>query len=153
MSSVPLGTPEEVYAKVYNATALMVTWKPVQNTRESMRGKLKGYKVCLCSQLNFLYLVCREKRNESFIFLFIFFFLSLNFVTCSKLKRRHYDVMNFIEFISEIFFRTFINIRLFILITYYRLYINNDLRLKSADSLHIMENMSNAWSNKHLVAQ
>ncbi|CAG5135524.1 unnamed protein product, partial [Candidula unifasciata] len=42
---MPLGAPDKVLADVYNATALMITWSPVPNTRESMKGKLKGYKI------------------------------------------------------------------------------------------------------------
>uniref|UniRef100_A0A0B7AM68 Contactin n=1 Tax=Arion vulgaris TaxID=1028688 RepID=A0A0B7AM68_9EUPU len=42
---VPLGAPQTVLADVYNATALMITWSPVPNNKESVRGKLKGYKI------------------------------------------------------------------------------------------------------------
>ncbi|CAL1529097.1 unnamed protein product [Lymnaea stagnalis] len=42
---MPLGAPENVKAKVFNGTALLVTWTPVSEKRESARGKIKGYKI------------------------------------------------------------------------------------------------------------
>ncbi|XP_012936570.1 contactin [Aplysia californica] len=42
---LPLQAPEEVKADPYNATALMVRWKPIPNNRVSARGNLKGYKI------------------------------------------------------------------------------------------------------------
>ncbi|XP_055884200.1 contactin-like [Biomphalaria glabrata] len=49
---MPIGAPESVKAKPYNGTALMVTWKPVPNTRESVRGKIKGYKINYWNKTN-----------------------------------------------------------------------------------------------------
>ncbi|RUS71470.1 hypothetical protein EGW08_020769 [Elysia chlorotica] len=42
---LPIGTPENVHGYWYNGTALLITWKPVPNTRDSVHGKLKGYKI------------------------------------------------------------------------------------------------------------
>ncbi|GFO45288.1 contactin [Plakobranchus ocellatus] len=42
---LPIGTPEKVFGHLYNATALLITWKPVPNTRQSAHGRLKGYKI------------------------------------------------------------------------------------------------------------
>jgi len=42
---LPLQAPTNIYAIPYNATALMVKWKEIPNTRESVRGILAGYKI------------------------------------------------------------------------------------------------------------
>lgn len=42
---VPSISITNVQAYPYNATALMVTWDPVPDTREVMKGKLLGYQV------------------------------------------------------------------------------------------------------------
>ncbi|XP_076447632.1 contactin-like [Babylonia areolata] len=42
---MPRGTPREVYAVSFNATALDVFWTPVPNTRDQLRGKLMGYRI------------------------------------------------------------------------------------------------------------
>ncbi|BFY97822.1 hypothetical protein BsWGS_00861 [Bradybaena similaris] len=42
---MPLVAPHRVLADVYNATALLIKWTPVPNTKVSMQGKLKGYKI------------------------------------------------------------------------------------------------------------
>ncbi|XP_025106853.1 contactin-like isoform X2 [Pomacea canaliculata] len=42
---MPSGTPRNVMSVSYNATALMVYWTPVPNTREYMKGKLLGYRI------------------------------------------------------------------------------------------------------------
>ena len=43
--SVPIGIPQRVYAEPFNESALTVYWKPVPDTRDFMKGRLKGYKV------------------------------------------------------------------------------------------------------------
>ncbi|XP_021356952.1 contactin-like isoform X1 [Mizuhopecten yessoensis] len=42
---LPVSTPTKVYADSYNSTAVSVHWKPVKNTIQSMKGRLRGYKV------------------------------------------------------------------------------------------------------------
>lgn len=46
--SVPVAVPNMVWVEAYNSTALMVHWTPVPNTRDSMKGRLRGYKVNDC---------------------------------------------------------------------------------------------------------
>jgi len=49
---VPKGVPIGVKAVYYNATAAIVEWIPVNNTREIMKGDLIGYRVsCTVSEL------------------------------------------------------------------------------------------------------
>lgn len=43
--SVPNGIPGNTYVSAYNESALIVYWDPVPDTREVVKGKLKGYKV------------------------------------------------------------------------------------------------------------
>lgn len=42
---IPVAVPSMVWVEAYNSTALMVHWTPVPNTRDSMKGRLRGYKV------------------------------------------------------------------------------------------------------------
>ncbi|XP_029635341.1 contactin-like [Octopus sinensis] len=42
---MPLGVPVNVFAADYNGTAMDVTWDPVSDTREVMRGRVQGYQV------------------------------------------------------------------------------------------------------------
>ncbi|XP_078309461.1 contactin-like [Crassostrea virginica] len=42
---IPVAVPSMVWVEPYNSTALMVHWTPVPNTRDSMKGMLRGYKV------------------------------------------------------------------------------------------------------------
>jgi len=44
--SVPKGVPIGVKAVYYNATAAIVEWIPVNDTRDVMKGVLLGYRVC-----------------------------------------------------------------------------------------------------------
>lgn len=41
----PQVAPQLVYALSYNSTSLNVSWSPVQETREIIRGKLIGHRV------------------------------------------------------------------------------------------------------------
>ena len=43
--SVPIGIPGNVYAEPFNESALTIHWNPVPDTRDHMKGRLKGYKV------------------------------------------------------------------------------------------------------------
>ncbi|XP_043215270.1 contactin-like [Amphibalanus amphitrite] len=42
---MPQAVPTEVAAKAYNSTALNVTWRPIEHTREGLRGRLLGHRV------------------------------------------------------------------------------------------------------------
>nr|AUG84451.1 contactin [Platynereis dumerilii] len=42
---IPIGVPTNVRIEQYNATALMVTWNPVPDTIEQIKGVLKGYRI------------------------------------------------------------------------------------------------------------
>ncbi|XP_037068317.1 contactin-like isoform X2 [Pollicipes pollicipes] len=42
---MPQAVPTEVAAKAYNSTALNCTWKPIEHTREGLRGRLLGHRV------------------------------------------------------------------------------------------------------------
>ncbi|KAK0161854.1 hypothetical protein PV327_008261 [Microctonus hyperodae] len=42
---MPLNQPEQINAFSYNSTALNVTWQPLEETREVIRGKLIGYRL------------------------------------------------------------------------------------------------------------
>lgn len=42
---MPQVAPQQVYALAYNSTAVNVTWKPIDNTREKVRGKLIGHRL------------------------------------------------------------------------------------------------------------
>ena len=44
---VPKGVPIGVKAVYYNATAAIVEWIPVNDTRDVMKGVLLGYRVCI----------------------------------------------------------------------------------------------------------
>jgi len=52
---VPKGVPIGVKAVYYNATAAIVEWIPVNNTREIMKGDLIGYRVSCALNYNELY--------------------------------------------------------------------------------------------------
>lgn len=42
---MPQVAPQLVYARSYNSTCLNVTWAPIEQTRERVRGKLIGYRI------------------------------------------------------------------------------------------------------------
>lgn len=42
---IPVGVPSNVRIIRYNATALKVTWIPVTDSRDMIKGVLKGYRV------------------------------------------------------------------------------------------------------------
>ncbi|XP_076455487.1 contactin-like [Babylonia areolata] len=42
---MPLETPRNVWAEDFNATAFIVHWDPVINTRDTMKGKLLGFQI------------------------------------------------------------------------------------------------------------
>ncbi|KAK7092363.1 contactin-3-like [Littorina saxatilis] len=42
---MPLGTPTNVQSSTVNSTALEVSWEPVSNTREIVRGRIQGYQI------------------------------------------------------------------------------------------------------------
>ena len=53
--SVPIAVPTNVRADPHNATALMVTWNPVPDTRTNFKGVLGGYRVCIIFIFIFTY--------------------------------------------------------------------------------------------------
>lgn len=44
---MPLVAPQLVVGLSYNSTALNVSWKPIEETREHVKGKLIGHRVQL----------------------------------------------------------------------------------------------------------
>lgn len=42
---LPIGIPSNVYAEPFNESAIIVRWDPVPETRDFMKGQLKGYKI------------------------------------------------------------------------------------------------------------
>ena len=42
---MPQAVPTEVAARAFNSTALNVTWRPIEHTREGLRGRLLGHRV------------------------------------------------------------------------------------------------------------
>lgn len=42
---MPQAAPHGVFAVAYNSTALNVSWAPIDQTREILRGKLIGFRV------------------------------------------------------------------------------------------------------------
>ncbi|XP_025080368.1 contactin-like [Pomacea canaliculata] len=69
---IPLATPHNVWGQDYNSTAIHVFWDPVQNTREDMKGKLRGFRI-LCwydgvpNELYWSYLWCENCVEAIFI--------------------------------------------------------------------------------------
>ena len=49
--TVPKAQASNVRAQPFNSTACLVTWDPVEDTIESVYGKLGGYRVILCFRL------------------------------------------------------------------------------------------------------
>jgi len=58
---VPNGIPGEIYAEPFNGTAMIVRWKPVEDTRQVIKGKLKGYKVWYCKHKGYKVWYCKLK--------------------------------------------------------------------------------------------
>lgn len=52
---MPLVAPQLVVGLSYNSTALNVSWKPIEETRENVKGKLIGHRVSFisCSKILF----------------------------------------------------------------------------------------------------
>lgn len=42
---MPQVSPQQIFAISYNSTALNVSWLPIDQSREMLRGKLIGYRV------------------------------------------------------------------------------------------------------------
>lgn len=49
--AVPIVTVTGVSSYRYNSTAIMVTWAPVNNSREVMKGIIQGYQVSLACNI------------------------------------------------------------------------------------------------------
>jgi hypothetical protein len=54
---MPQVSPVQVSALSYNSTALNVSWLPIEQTREKIRGKLIGYRVSILALLFCLHYV------------------------------------------------------------------------------------------------
>lgn len=48
---MPQVAPQLVVARSYNSTALNVSWNPIEQTREKVRGKLIGHRVSICTKI------------------------------------------------------------------------------------------------------
>lgn len=44
---MPQVQPTEVKAWAFNSTSMNITWRPIEPTRENIRGELIGYRVSL----------------------------------------------------------------------------------------------------------
>jgi hypothetical protein len=80
---LPQAAPINVRSLPFNSTALNVTWAPVPDNRDKVRGKLTGYRIKYWNQVTcFLLLLF---FGFSF-FPFLFLFLSYSFLSCFLLQ-------------------------------------------------------------------
>lgn len=49
---MPQVSPQQIFAISYNSTSLNVSWSPIDQSREMLRGKLIGYRVSLFYNIN-----------------------------------------------------------------------------------------------------
>lgn len=67
---MPQSSPQQVFAISYNSTAINVSWTPIDQSREMLRGKLIGHRVIIIHNKKISkYILC---LNIYFIF---FYFL------------------------------------------------------------------------------
>ncbi|KAM3960940.1 contactin [Aphomia sociella] len=68
---MPQVAPQQVYALSYNSTALNVTWNPIDQSRDRLRGKLIGHRLKYWKQANkeeeCIYYLSRTTRNWALI--------------------------------------------------------------------------------------
>ncbi|XP_013200303.2 contactin [Amyelois transitella] len=68
---MPQVAPQQVYALSYNSTSLNVTWNPIDQSRERLRGKLIGHRLKYWKQANkeeeCIYYLSRTTRNWALI--------------------------------------------------------------------------------------
>lgn len=68
---MPQVAPQQVYARSYNSTALNVTWNPIDQSRERLRGKLIGHRLKYWKQANkeeeCIYFLSRTTRNWALV--------------------------------------------------------------------------------------
>ncbi|XP_037963096.2 contactin [Plutella xylostella] len=68
---MPQVAPQQVYARSYNSTALNVTWNPIDQSRERLRGKLIGHRLKYWKQANkeeeCIYYLSRTTRNWALV--------------------------------------------------------------------------------------
>lgn len=57
---MPQVSPQQVFAISYNSTALNVSWTPIDQSREMLRGKLIGHRVSI---IKYLIKICIGKIN------------------------------------------------------------------------------------------
>lgn len=53
---MPLVAPQQVLSRAFNSTALNVTWNPIDQSRNYIRGKLIGHRVSLVSRIINIYI-------------------------------------------------------------------------------------------------
>ncbi|GBP54321.1 Contactin [Eumeta japonica] len=67
----PLETPQQVAVESYNSTALKVTWKPIDQSRQRLRGKLIGHRLKYWKESNreeeCIYYLSRTTHNWALI--------------------------------------------------------------------------------------
>lgn len=68
---MPQVAPQMVYARSFNSTSLNVTWNPIDQSRERLRGKLIGHRLKYWKQANkeeeCIYYLSRTTRNWALI--------------------------------------------------------------------------------------
>ncbi|XP_041970407.1 contactin [Aricia agestis] len=68
---MPQVAPQQVYSRSFNSTALNVTWNPIDQTRDRLRGKLIGHRLKYWKQENkeedSIYYLSRTTRNWALI--------------------------------------------------------------------------------------
>lgn len=56
---MPQSSPQQVFAISYNSTAINVSWTPIDQSREMLRGKLIGHRVIIIYNKKILkYILC-----------------------------------------------------------------------------------------------
>ncbi|CAH0729236.1 unnamed protein product, partial [Brenthis ino] len=68
---MPQVAPQQVYARSFNSTALNVTWNPIDQSRERLKGKLIGHRLKYWKESNkeeeCIYYLSRSTRNWALI--------------------------------------------------------------------------------------
>ncbi|CAH2071716.1 unnamed protein product, partial [Iphiclides podalirius] len=68
---MPQVAPQQVFARSFNSTALNVTWNPIDQSRDRLRGKLIGHRLKYWKQANkeeeCIYYLSRTTRNWALI--------------------------------------------------------------------------------------
>ncbi|XP_026492779.2 contactin [Vanessa tameamea] len=68
---MPQVAPQQVYSRSFNSTSLNVTWNPIDQSRDRLRGKLIGHRLKYWKQVNkeeeCIYFLSRTTRNWALI--------------------------------------------------------------------------------------